>query len=163
MYSHPLVDVHKLGHRPPLLILYRTLYPRPRRPVPGSPFLQEPYPTSSTLDDEQEFSILSSAAGKRIGPGMQCGGPRDHVSLDRPGKKFHVHLDDSRMRDWAVRDAANVVRRDRKSGWSHAAGIRGGWNRKREIELFLFLSLFFLFLEGIFRFLGYDFSLRNVP
>lgn len=133
MYSHPLVDVHKLGHRPPLLILYRTLYPRARPLSPVSLFSKNHTRPLQPLTTSRNFQFFRVPRESRLPPGCNVEA-RDHVSLDRPEEKFHVHLDDSRMRDWAVRDAANVERRDRKSRWSaaHAAGIRGGWNRTRD-------------------------------
>lgn len=94
------VDVHRLGQRPPLLILYRTLYPRPLPPPLAPAGL--PFSPASPLADlfnpwtSRNFQFFRVPRQTRLPEGLA---PRRFVR----STKFHVHLHDSEMRSVKLR------------------------------------------------------------
>lgn len=94
------VDVHRLGQRPPLLILYRTLYPRPLPPPLAPSGL--PFSPASPLADlfnpwtSRNFQFFRVPRQTRLPEGLA---PRRFIR----STKFHVHLHDSEMRSVKLR------------------------------------------------------------
>lgn len=154
MYSHhPLVDVHKLGHRPPLLILYRTLYPCPRPPSPAPLFSKNHTRPLQPLTTSRNFQFFRVPRESGLPPGC---------NVEARATTFRsIDLRRNFTSTWAI-PGCEIGRYVTPLMSNAGTGSRAG-RTQREFEedgIEREIKLFFFSKESFFRILlRYDFSL----
>lgn len=160
MYSHhPLVDVHKLGHRPPLLILYRTLYPCPGPPSPAPLFSKNHTRPLQPLTTSRNFQFFRVPRESGLPPGC---------NVEARATTFRsIDLRRNFTSTWAI-PGCEIGRYVTPLMSNAGTGSRAGRTQRefeedgieREIELFFFERIFF---SNSFTLRFFFERARNVP